>query len=344
MLFCRVATLAIMPRQSRIDTAGALHHIIARGIERRKIFNDDTDRYDFLKRLGRILKQTQTACFAWALIPNHFHLLLRTGAVPVATVMRRLLTGHAIGYNRRHGRHGHLFQNRYKSILCQEETYLLELVRYIHLNPLRARLVQDLNRLERYPFCGHGAVMGRFECDWQESRAVLACFGKRVNSARVKYKAFVFQGLEQGKRADLTGGGLLRSAGGWAAVKAMRKAKIHIKSDERILGDGDFVSQVLAESEDSVERRYALQARGVDLDYIAGRVADLLEMPVGDVWKPGRYKHLVAARSLVCFWAVRELGMSMASLARRFNISTVAVSKSVARGGDMVEAKGYELL
>ena len=109
-----------MPRQSRIDTAGALHHIIARGIERRTIFNDDQDRYDFIKNLGLILEQTKTACYAWSLIPNHFHLLLKTGQEPIATVMRRLLTGHAVRYNRRHQRHGHLFQNRYKSILCQE--------------------------------------------------------------------------------------------------------------------------------------------------------------------------------------------------------------------------------
>ncbi len=126
-----------MPRQSRIDSTGALHHIIVRGIERRKIFEDDEDRYNFLERLGLILDETQTHCYAWALIPNHFHLLVRTGAVPVATVMRRLLTGHAISFNRRHHRNGHLFQNRYKSILCQQEPYFLELVRYIHLNPLR---------------------------------------------------------------------------------------------------------------------------------------------------------------------------------------------------------------
>ena len=96
-----------MPRQSRIDTPGALHHIIVRGIERRKIFKDDQDRYNFIDRLGNILEQTQTGCFAWALIPNHFHLLLRTGSDPVATVMRRLLTGHAIYFNRRHRRQGH---------------------------------------------------------------------------------------------------------------------------------------------------------------------------------------------------------------------------------------------
>ena len=136
-----------MPRQSRLDAPGALHHIIVRGIARSEIFADDRDRHDFLDRLGAIVEETDTGCYAWALIPNHFHLLLRTGNVPIATVMRRLLTGHAARYNRRHRRSGHLFQNRYKSILCQADSYLLELVRYIHLNPLRAKLVENMDSL-----------------------------------------------------------------------------------------------------------------------------------------------------------------------------------------------------
>ena len=101
-----------MPRKARIDPPGALHYIICRGIERRKIFNDDADRDNFMERLGTILKETSTPCYGWALIPNHFHLLLRTGKVPISTVMRRLLTGYAVSFNRRHRRYGHLFQNR----------------------------------------------------------------------------------------------------------------------------------------------------------------------------------------------------------------------------------------
>ena len=118
-----------MPRKARIDAPGALHHIILRGIERRKIFYDDGDRNNFLKRLGVILTETKTSCFAWALIPDHLHLLLRTGVAPIATVMRRLLTGYVVGFNHRHRRHGQLFQNRYKSILCQEDQYLKEFLR-----------------------------------------------------------------------------------------------------------------------------------------------------------------------------------------------------------------------
>ena len=333
-----------MPRQARIDAPGALHHIIVRGIERRRIFDDDQDRYDFLSRLGDILENTQTACYAWALIPNHFHLLLRTGERPVATVMRRLLTGHAVGYNRRHKRHGHLFQNRYKSILCQEETYLLELVRYIHLNPLRARLVKDLDALAKYPFSGHGVIMGKHRQPWQHSGEVLARFGARVKSARNRYKAFVAEGVDQGKRTDLTGGGLVRSTGGWTAVKAMRKANVHVKSDERILGDGDFVAHILAQAEEALEKKYALHAAGMDVERIAEKVAGLFDMPVADLWLAGRYQRLVAARSLLCFWAVREAGIGMAALARKLGISTVAVSKSVRRGAQIARREGYKLI
>ncbi len=117
-----------MPRRSRIDAPGALHHITVRGIDRKSIFKDDADKDNFLGRLKNILTNSTTLCFAWALIPSHFHLLLRTGSVPISTVMKRLLTGHAIYFNRKHCRVGHLFQNRYKSILCQEDAYLLELV------------------------------------------------------------------------------------------------------------------------------------------------------------------------------------------------------------------------
>ncbi len=149
-----------MPRQSRLDAPGLLQHIMARGIERRKIFLDDKDRESFLERFANILEETQTQCYAWALIPNHFHLLLRTGPTPLSKVMRRLMTGYAVTFNLRHRRSGHLFQNRYKSVVCEEDAYLLELIRYIHLNPLRASLVQNLQELDKYPWTGHSTILG----------------------------------------------------------------------------------------------------------------------------------------------------------------------------------------
>jgi putative transposase len=169
-----------MPRKARIDAPGALHHIICRGIERRKIFVDDTDRDEFIRRLAGVVNETQTFCYAWALIPNHFHLLLRTGGALITTVMQRLLSGYAGAFNRRHRRTGHLFHNRYKSILCQEDAYLLELTRYIHLNPLRARIVKSLDDLDFYPFTGHSALMGTLPNDWQETDRISACLGSCV--------------------------------------------------------------------------------------------------------------------------------------------------------------------
>ena len=159
-----------MPRQARIDAPGALHHIMVRGIERRNIFRDNKDRDNFIERLGTIIKETYTSCYAWSLLSNHIHLLLKTGDYPIATVMRRLLTGYAVTFNRRYKRHGHLFQNRYKSILCQEDVYFIELVRYIHLNPLRADLVKNYENLARYKYCGHSAILGNKMNDWQQMK------------------------------------------------------------------------------------------------------------------------------------------------------------------------------
>ena len=330
-------------RSARIDAPGALHHIIVRGIGRRKIFDDDADRNVFLERLGAVLNDTDTACFAWALIPNHFHLLLRTGQVAMSTVMRRLLTGYAMNYNRRHRRSGHLFQNRYKSILCQEEPYFLELVRYIHLNPIRAKLISNLRQLDKHPYVGHSVLMGKKSNDWQKADDVLLRFAKGRAKAREKYQQFIQKGLTMGKRPDLTGGGLVRSAGGWSAVKALRRAKAYMKGDERILGDSDFVQAVLKQGEEAFERSYRLKAGGVDLNFIANRVSVMLNMPVEEVWSKGKYRQIVAARSLLCYWAVNELNISMSELAHRFEVTPTAISKSVLRGKTLAKEGGYRL-
>ncbi len=330
-----------MPRQSRIDAPGALHHIIARGNEKRKIFEDKIDRQHFLDRLGDILSSTQTICYAWALIQNHFHLLLRTGTIPIATVMRRLLTGYAIYFNRKHRRYGHLFKNRYKSILCQEDPYFLELVRYIHLNPLRSKIVKDLRSLGKYPYSGHSALMGRIENEWQDTDYVLKWFGKRLKVARSKYRDFIAKGIPMGKRPDLIGGGLIRSVGGWSNLLEMRKAKVFVKGDERILGESDFVEQILQTAGEAFEKGSLLVAQGWDMDKIAAHVAKLLDIEVSDVWSVGKYRQIVKARSLLCYWAVRELGISMASLAKRLKISPAAVTQSVVRGEKLAMENHY---
>jgi REP element-mobilizing transposase RayT len=315
-----------------------------RGIERKKIFKDDADRDWFLERLGVILGDTNTTCLAWALVPNHFHLLLRSGTMSVSSVMRRLLTGYAIHFNQRYRRSGHLFQNRYKSILCQENTYLLELVRYIHLNPLRAKLVPGYNALENHPFSGHSAILGKVAREWQDTQSVLSLYGTNVKSARSQYSQYVQDGIAVGRRSDLTGGGLIRSLGGWQAVRELRNGKAYQKGDERILGDGAFVEKTLQESEEQMGKRLVLKAQGMDFNKVMERVAALLEISASDVMLKGKKRQTVTARSLLCFWASAELGMSQASLARRLELSQAAVSAAVERGRKVATESSYALL
>ena len=334
-----------MPRQARLDAPGVLHHIMIRGIERRKIFINDGDREDFLERLSKLLPQTETACYAWVFIPNHAHFLFRTGLAPLATVMRRVLTGYAVSFNRRHKRRGQLFQNRYKSIVCQEDAYLKELVRYIHLNPVRTGIVPGIKELNKYPYCGHSALVGKKERPWQDVTYVLGCFDRTAGQAKKAYLRFMEKGIAQGRRKDLTGGGLIRSVGGWAEVKQLkRQGHQHVMSDERILGDSAFVENLLSQTDEQYERRYELKRQGYDADRLAKRVAEIYDMDPREVLSRGKQQQKVRARSLFCFWAVRELGISLRELAKRLELSPPAVGYSVERGEAIARQNGYRLL
>ena len=149
-----------MPRLARLDAPGVLHHVMGRGIERRKIFINKKDRNDFISRLAELAEGNAMDIYAWALLPNHFHILCKTKMRPLSSSMRKVLTGYVVNFNKRHNRHGHLFQNRYKSIVCEEDVYLMELVRYIHLNLIRARMVKSIKELNRSPWSGHSALIG----------------------------------------------------------------------------------------------------------------------------------------------------------------------------------------
>jgi len=334
-----------MPRLARLDAPGVLHHVMIRGIERRKIFLNDKDREDFVERLAKLLPETKTACYAWVFIPNHAHFLFRTGLVPLATLMRRVLTGYAVSFNHRHNRHGQLFQNRYKSIVCQEDVYLKELVRYIHMNPLRAGIVKDLKELKGYQWCGHSGIMGSVKRKWQDVDYVLGYFGRTVQGARKAYLNYIDARLDQGHRDELTGGGLIRSLGGWSEVKRFRlKGQSHIMSDERILGDSEFADSVLSQANERYERRYELKRRGYDLDRFAERVAEIYGMERHEVFSKGRQQRKVKARSLLCYWAVREAGMSLRELAGRLEMSGPGVGFAVERGEAIANENGYKLI
>jgi REP element-mobilizing transposase RayT len=316
-----------------------------RGIERRKIFRNKQDCEDFLDRLSNLLPKTETLCYAWAFLPNHAHFLFRTGPIPIATLMRRLPTGYVVNFNRRHKRHGQLFQNRYKSIVCQEEVYLKELVRYIHLNPIRARIVRTLPELNRYSYSGHSVLMGKKNRPWQDVDYVLSYFGKTPGRAKKAYYSYVEAGLEQGRRKELTGGGLIRSLGGWAEVsKYGLKGQGHMKSDERILGESDFVDDILSHPSEKFERNYELKRLGYDVDRIASRVAEICEIEVNDIFLKGKQQKRVKPRSLFWYWAVRELGISLTELAKRLGISVAGVGYSVERGEIIARENDYQLI
>ncbi len=220
----------------------------------------------------------------------------------------------------------------------------MELVRYIHLNPLRAKHVEDLNALDTYAYGGHSVMMGKNKQSWQDTDYILRVYAKRLSTARRHYREYVANGIDEGRNPDLVGGGLVRSAGGWSAVKAMRKGFERIKGDERILGDSQFVETVLKAARENLEQKYRLEAEGCDFDWLVERVADQLGIEPQDVLAPGKYAQNVKARSVLCYWATRELGMTTIDLAQKLKLSQPTISQSAKRGSTIVQDLGLCLL
>jgi len=301
---------------------------MGRGIERRKIFLNTKDRNDFIARLGQLAEERSMAVYAWALLENHFHILCKTNKRPLSASMRRLLTGYVVNFNKRHRRHGHLFQNRYKSIVCQEDAYLLELVRYIHLNLLRAGLVKTIKQLNRSPWSGHSALAGYVDRHWQDTQYVLSFFGDDPE-ARKHYMDFVAQGVGLGKRPELVGGGLIRSMGGWFEVLALRRSGTKERSDQRILGDGTFVGQVLEEMDDIGRENLRLTTRRMDLAVVAEKVCAVHGVNSGELRSGSRRAEIVKARRVFSLLAVKELGYSGAAVARYLGVTNSCVTRAV---------------
>jgi REP element-mobilizing transposase RayT len=328
-----------MPRRARLDKAGVLHHIMIRGIDSINIFRINKDRDDFIVRLADIFPQTKTACYAWAFMPNHAHFLVRSGPSGIAYVMRRLLTGYVVSFNHRHHRTGRLFQNRYKSIICQEDIYFKELVRYIHLNPLRAGVVSTLHDLESFPYSGHSNLMGRRIREWQDIDYTLHFFGEGITEAQVAYRDYITAGVSQGRKADLSGGGLIRSYGGWTEVRGQER----LQSDQRILGDSDFVSQVLTEAEEGMERKTLVKSKGHTFESTLAAIVRLYNLDVEDILSRGRQKTKVEARSLLCYVSIHSLGMTGKELAIRLEMTPSAVGYAAARGQKVAKERNFSL-
>jgi putative transposase len=321
-----------MPRQPRLDAPGTLHHVMGRGIEKRKIFREDGDREDFVSRLSDLCKAGDLSVYAWALMENHFHLLIKTRGRSLSRSMRKLLTGYVINFNGRHKRYGHLFQNRYKSIVCEEDPYLLELTRYIHLNPVRAGGVKDLRGLERYPWTGHSVLMGVVKRDWQDTDTVLAYFGRRRGQARSGYEKFVREGIPKGRRPELIGGGLIRSMGGWAQVLSLRRRGIEASSDQRVLGSGEFVESLLSQADERERGALRLSLRGKRLDGLVKEIARGEGISEKDLRAGNRGREVSRVRRMVCRLAVEKMGYPGAEVARVLGVTTSAVVRAARSG------------
>jgi len=273
------------------------------------------------------------------------------------------MTGYAVTFNKRHKRSGYLFQNRYKSVICEEDPYLLELIRYIHLNPLRAKLVQDLKELDKYPWTGHSAILGhrkiplipevsppvstscspaknpiapfassRFKDKLLAEKTiedVLLHFGETKRVARRRYRQFVKNGIDQGKRPELQGGGLVRSAGGNKTGLLGRKKEEREKGDARILGSGDFVIQALDRANEVFERSVNAP---ISLGELIRRVTKDRKIDLEDLLSSKRTQEISKTRAIISYLAAIELRNTGTMIASQLRLSEKSVSRCIEKG------------
>ncbi len=331
-----------MPRAARLDYTGALHHVITRGIERRSIFRSDRDRSVFVERLGELVASTGAALYAWALMPNHAHILMRTGEMPLSLLVHRWLTQYVTRFNLIHHRAGHLFQNRFKSILVEEDAYLLELVRYIHLNPVRSRLPVTIDSLDEFRWTGHAVLLGNAQQPGQDVDFVLAHFGSKVRSARKAYRLFVGEGAADPNPPNLDGGGLRRSVGGgWEAVAKLSRGREEWSFDERILGGSGFVDAVLRKSK---EKAPVVIVPPLDsLEEVAERVAAYFTITSDELRSASLRSCVLDAKAIMAHIATHHYQLSLCAAGRFMRVSRMSLSRATLRFPQVVRQRNIDV-
>jgi len=286
-----------MARKPRLDRVGCLHHVMGRGNARAAIFIDDVDRKEFLRLLADGVDRFGHSIHAYCLMGNHFHLAVRTGDVPLSKIMQNLLFRFTRHVNRRYGRIGHLFQGRFKSILVDEQSYLLELVRYIHLNPVRAGLVE---RPDQWIWSGHRAYLGRSKDGFLDTAWVLGVLGGRLPTARRRYEAFVKEGLEEGWRKEFHRGG----------------------EQPGVLGEAEFLQRL------HFQRKKAVYT-APSLECVIARVCLAENTSEEALRRVGQERGRAQARALVALLAQDEKVATMTEVAGRFGRDVTTLSRSV---------------
>jgi putative transposase len=268
-----------MARKPRIDFPGALSHVIVRGNRRAAIFHDDEDYATYVNRLERYRRRDGVTLYAYVLMPNHVHLLLETNEQPLSRTLQTLQFTYSQYYNRRYGKTGHLFQGRYQAILCDRDVYLLDLVRYLHLNPARVRTPLDP---WTYRWSSHAAYLGRSSPVQVSTGPVLASFHREVGAARQAYRRFMREGLAYG-----------------------HEDRFYQTVDQRFLGDPRFVAAV--DCRTGGTREVSVRPRRVAFGKLLSAVATVCAVAPGEIVAPGRQRALVPARALLVHVA-REWG------------------------------------
>lgn len=308
-----------MPRGPRLDVPGFVYHVMCRGIENQAIFKDHDDLYDFLDRLGALAEGEHIQIFAFALMPNHVHLLLRRVSMRLSTFMARLLTGYSICFNLRHKRKGHLFQNRYKSLLVDEDSYFLELVRYIHLNPVRAGVAQNLASLEKWPFSGHSSLMGEVGFPWLATEETLACFSRSPEQARRLLHNFMKDGLSM--KGAPTG------HADHPFVEPADDSTLAAIYKGRILGDESFIARVLDDCEGSP--RPLRKPDKQSLDECITAVADAHGLSTSEICSRSKRRAIAKARAVIIWLGSHELGLSANEIANVLGIDPTLIYKNL---------------
>lgn len=311
-----------MPRKARLDVPGCLYHVISRGNERRKIFLEESDYEDFTARFRELLSAVGAKCLGWCLMPNHFHLVVLRGERPLAELMRRLLTGYAVCFNLKYDRVGHLFQNRYKTVICEADVYLKELLPYVHLNPLRARLVSDIEGLAAYRWCGHGALVGARPPDFLDRECALSYFGEKGRAAVSNYLKHLEEAYLRQKAGQYPSAATYEFVGGASSFK---KNAAKDGFDSRILGGSGFVEKLLK----ARDRRDAAMMTKADL---LARIAAEFGITYSEIISPSRARRISAARAAYCFLGKEECGMKGEDLARELRVSSSGLCLLAARG------------
>ena len=295
-----------MARKPRLHVTGGVYHVMLRGNAGQVIFFDDDDRYRFYLLLQQGIARYGHRIHGFCLMTNHVHLAVQVAEEPLSKVMQNLAFRYTRWVNRKQKRIGHLFQGRFKAVLVDRDSYLLELVRYIHLNPVRARLVRQP---QAYAWSGHRAYLGKETLPWLETDWVLSQFGVRLSIGRKRYEAFVREGQGEGRREEFHRGG---------------------DDDQRVLGTDRFTRRVL--------NKPVMRRQRITLDELIQIVCRDYKLTDAELASTGRRRLTSEARSVVGWLAQKSGQVTLTEVGKRLGRDVATLSRGVQQLGEKAKA------